>query len=155
MCHGVVDADECLNASLESDLIVCYGTGDFQLATSTSCQANLQTPPTFAPFEIPLELYMDNDHIRPATNVSSLSPSIPLTKSPSNSTFMDDSTFVGSTFLTKPPSARPTAPAALGNAVVDKPAQADDGGASSSPSRRSWVTSVIAALVISTVFFAI
>ena len=108
-----------------------------------------------APFEIPLELYMDDDHIRPATNVSSLSPSIPLTKSPSNSTFMDDSTFVGSTFLTKPPSARLTAPAALGNAVVDKPAQADDGGASSSPSRRSWVTSVIAALVISTVFFAI
>jgi hypothetical protein len=31
----------------------------------------------FAPFEIPLELYMDDDHIRPATNVSSCSPSIP------------------------------------------------------------------------------
>ena len=58
-------------------------------------------------------------------------------------------------FLTKSASARPTAPAASGNAAVDKPAQADDGGASSSPSRGSWVTSVIAALVISTVFFAI
>ena len=49
MCHGVVDADECLNASLESDLVVCYGTGDFQLATSISCPANLQTPPTLPP----------------------------------------------------------------------------------------------------------
>jgi hypothetical protein len=69
--------------------------------------------------------------------------------------FVDDRTFVGSTFLTKPASARPTAPTALGNAAVDKPAQADDDGASSSPSRGSWVTSVIAALVILTVFFVV
>ena len=82
-------------------------------------------------------------------------PLHPLTKSPSNSMFVDDRTFVGSTFLTKPASARPTAPAALGNAAVDKPAQADDGGASSSPLRGLWVTSVIAALVISTVFFVV
>jgi len=85
---------------------------------------------------LPLELYMDDDHIRPAMNASSHSPSIPLTKLPSNSTFMDDSTFVRSTFLTKPASARPTTPAALGNTAVDKPAQAqaDDVGASSSSS---------------------
>jgi hypothetical protein len=98
---------------------------------------------------------MDDDHIRPATNASSCSPSIPQTSSPSSSTFVDDSTFVRSTFLTKPALARPTAPAALGNTAVDKPAQADDGGASFFPLRGSWVTSVIAALVISTVFFAI
>ena len=108
-----------------------------------------------APFEIPLELYMDDDHIRPATNALLCSPSIPLTSSPSSSTFVDDSTFVRSTFLTKPASARPTAPAALGNAAVDIPVQADDSGASFFPLRGSWVTSVIAALVISTVFFAI
>ena len=54
-----------------------YGTVGFQLATSISCPANLQTPQTFAPFEIPLELYMDDNHIRLATNVSSSSPSIP------------------------------------------------------------------------------
>jgi hypothetical protein len=56
MCRGVVDADECLNASLESDLVVCYGTGDFQLATSISCLANLQKPPTFAPTFAPFEI---------------------------------------------------------------------------------------------------
>ena len=136
MCHGFFDAVECLNVSLEVDLVVCYGTGNFQLVTLISCPANLRTPPTFAPFELPLELYMDDDHIRPAMNASSHSPSIPLTKLPSNSTFMDDSTFVESTFLTKPASARPTTPAALGNTAVDKPAQAqaDDVGASSSSS---------------------
>ena len=63
MCHCVFDADECLNVLLEADLVVCYCTGDLQLATSISCPANLQTPPTFAPFEIPLELYMDDDHM--------------------------------------------------------------------------------------------
>jgi hypothetical protein len=42
MCLGVVNADECLNASLELDLILCYGTGNFQLARSISCPVNLQ-----------------------------------------------------------------------------------------------------------------
>jgi hypothetical protein len=165
MCHGVVDADECLNASLESDLVVCYGTGDFQLARSISCPVNMQKPPTFAPFEIPLEFYMDDDRIRPATNAPSHAPSIPPTKTPSNSTFVDGSTFVGGTFLTKPatPAAgagSPAVPAGQGDggasddATIDKPAKADDGGASSSPSRGTWVTSVISALVISTVCFA-
>jgi len=50
MCHGFFDAVECLNVSLEVDLVVCYGTSNFQLVTLISCPANLQTPPTFAPY---------------------------------------------------------------------------------------------------------
>ena len=128
---------------------MCYGTGNFQLVTLISCPANLQTPPTFAPFTLPLEWYKDDDHIRPAMNASLHSPSKSLTKLPSNSTFVDDSTFVGSTFLTKPALARPTTPAALGNTAADKPAQAqaDNVGASSSSSSHGHIDCVLCHMI--------
>ena len=65
------NVDKCLNTLLELDLILCYGNGNFQLARSISCPVNLQKPPTFAPFDIPLEFYLDDDQFQPTMDAQS------------------------------------------------------------------------------------
>ena len=166
MCHGSVDADECLNASLESDIVVCYGTGDFALTKEITCPVYMQKPPTFAPFEIPLNMYPDDDRFRPTTaKPTSSSPSYAPAPSP-NSTFIDGTTFVENTFGTQPAPATQTtnnsdamlvgsSDGAARNSTVDESATKIGGDANSSFSRRTSVTSTIAAFVITTVFFAV
>ena len=66
MCYGTISAEECLNAPVDSssDIVICYGSGDFELARSLSCQVNkIDRPPTFAPFAIDLDIFLD-DYVR-------------------------------------------------------------------------------------------
>eukprot|EP00579_Thalassiosira_antarctica_P013834 CAMPEP_0201927860 /NCGR_PEP_ID=MMETSP0903-20130614/19621_1 /ASSEMBLY_ACC=CAM_ASM_000552 /TAXON_ID=420261 /ORGANISM="Thalassiosira antarctica, Strain CCMP982" /LENGTH=718 /DNA_ID=CAMNT_0048466159 /DNA_START=16 /DNA_END=2172 /DNA_ORIENTATION=- len=93
MCYGTVSGDDCINASLDSDLVVCSGNGNFNLAKSITCFVNrvetpeptpnpvpLMKPPTFAP--VSLLGFNDDDRLRP-TRRPTLSPSVaPMTVSP-------------------------------------------------------------------------
>lgn len=98
MCYGSVTGEDCINAALDSDLVVCSGNGNFNLARSISCFVNeietyaptphptappvydplmIMKPPTFAPFEVPLS-FGDDDRFRPTpkpTNSPTLEPS--------------------------------------------------------------------------------
>lgn len=88
VCYGAVPGPECIAASRDSDLVVCSGDGNFQLARSITCYVNMietpaptpkpVKPPTYAPFEVPLLYdFMDDDRFRPTpkpTRVPSTSP---------------------------------------------------------------------------------
>lgn len=94
MCYGDVSGEDCINASLNSDLVICSGNGNFDVARSIACfvtqietpaptpmpnptfeapipeddviVTSSQKPPTFAPFEVPLILGIiwDDDRTR-------------------------------------------------------------------------------------------
>ena len=63
MCYGTISAEECLNAPVDPslDIVICYGSGDFELARSLSCHVHkIDRPPTYAPFAIDLDIFMDD-----------------------------------------------------------------------------------------------
>ncbi|KAL7541540.1 hypothetical protein ACHAXR_011698 [Thalassiosira sp. AJA248-18] len=87
MCYGNVTGDDCINASIDSDMVICSGEGNFLLAKSITCFVNQITtpaptpkpvaflevvenvnvrPPTWAPFNVPLLMgHWDDDVVRP------------------------------------------------------------------------------------------
>lgn len=96
VCYGAVPGPECIAASLDSEMVVCSGDGNFELAKSITCYVRqietpvptprpvLMKPPTFAPFEVPLMLgFTDDDRQRPATPRPTKAPTAsPLTDTP-------------------------------------------------------------------------
>jgi len=110
MCYGDIPGDECIDASLDSKVVVCSGNGNFDLARSITCYVNqLETfpptprpsdtspvfdplevvvgmPPTYAPvevYQVPL-FYGDDDRLRPTTPGPTRAPSAaPTTRRPS------------------------------------------------------------------------
>jgi len=81
MCYGSVTGEDCINAPLDSDMVVCSGNGNFNLARSISCFVNevetyvptphptvprdqIMKPSTFAPFNVPL-FFGDDDRMKP------------------------------------------------------------------------------------------
>ena len=88
MCYGNVEGKDCINASLDSDMVICTGNGNFNLAKSISCfvtqpetltptpkpitappvidpLVKVENPPTFAPFDVPLLMFGDDDRFKP------------------------------------------------------------------------------------------
>lgn len=103
LCHGSVAGDECINAQMGSDLVICSGNGNFNLAKSISCfvdrketpaptpdptpvpeplvLAGLIKPPTFAPVTL-LLAYGDDDRMRPTPRPTGVPSSSPTTAEP-------------------------------------------------------------------------
>ena len=100
LCHGsTITGDECINAPQSSDVVICSGNGNFNLAKSITCfidkiptveptaqpitqppvidplVAVPKNPPTMPP-EPFLDLFfgMDDDRIRPSTDSPTVSP---------------------------------------------------------------------------------
>ena len=88
MCYGNVKGKDCINASLDSDMVICTGNGNFNLAKSISCfvtqpetlsptpkpitkppvfdpLVKVENPPTYAPFVMPLLMFGDDDRFKP------------------------------------------------------------------------------------------
>ena len=91
MCHGNITGDECINASLDSDVVICYGSGDFGLSRSIDCYVEqvgtlppstsptiMVKPPTYAPLVLPI---WDDDRL--PTSSPSLVPTSQITMEPS------------------------------------------------------------------------
>lgn len=109
MCYGNVTGPDCISASLDSDLVICSGNGNFNIAKSITCfvnqletpaptpqptdppiidplsnplSATMPKPPTFAPFEVPLLFYGDDDRLRPTPKPTGNPTQEPTTEEP-------------------------------------------------------------------------
>ena len=100
LCHGsTITGEECINAPQSSDVVICSGNGNFNLAKSITCfidkvptaeptaqpitqppvidplVAVPKNPPTMPPEPfLDLFLGMDDDRIRPSTDSPTVSP---------------------------------------------------------------------------------
>jgi len=95
VCYGAVPGPECIAASLDSEMVVCSGDGNFDLAKSITCYVReIETPsptprpvrmkpPTFAPVPLMWFGFTDDDRQRPGTPGPTKTPTAsPLTDTP-------------------------------------------------------------------------